>query len=410
MKKGFFVLIVLAILLIVVLDTGFNKTKQCDITPVKGTDAYWAEYLGHDQTVDFWPDEYVNYWAVIVNQNDFPNVGFKIQGEFPEARYFSYNVYGEDRNSTASIFDTQIKAENCSANPFKNQEKETSVDKNLYTLFVVPESVSEFDTKDNVLKFIDGEEEIALLLRYYVPAGGDLAGVGLPKIEVFDLDSKESVTIPKTSNLLMVTPQVIGRIDAAYSLQIDNKVRFYRGDPTGLYPNEDNQYVRTFLNYDDDDVYVIRWKVPTFPKNSSEFENAEVRYSSMNLGDNITNNFDGIYDTQYKLDKDGFVTLVIADEIPELREKAETAGYNFMPWTLPGNKGYLIYRNLLTKGGMTAPYSLNKAPMPSFATNRSHVITHDAKNYIGAYAPTGLRMTKDEYLADFGGFNHKLQE
>ena len=410
MKNGFFVLISLAILLVVVLDTGLSKTKQCDITPVNGTDAYWAQYLGHDQTVDFWPDEYVNYWAVLVNQNDFPNVGFKIQGEFPEARYFSYNVYGEDRNSTASIFDTQIKAENCSANPFKNKEKETSVDKNLYTLFVVPESVSEFDTNDNVLKFIDGEEEIALMLRYYVPAGGDLAGVDLPKIEVFDLDSKESVTIPKTSNLLMTTPQILDRINAQYSLQIDNNVRFYRGDPTGLYPNNDNQYVRTFLNYDDDDVYIIRWKVPTFPKNSSEFDSVEVRYSSMNLGDNITNNFDGIYDTQYKLDKNGFVTLVIADEIPEIREKAETAGYNFMPWTIPGNRGYLIYRNLIPKEGINAAYILNRVPLPSFETNRSHVITHDAKNYIGAYAPTGLRMTKDEYLADFGGFNHKLQE
>ena len=360
--------------------------------------------------MDFWPDKYVNYWAVVVNKNDFPNIGFKIQGEFPNARYFSYNVYGEDRNSTASIFDTQIKAENCSANPFKNQEKQTPVDKNLYTLFVVPESVSEFDTKDNVLKFRDDEEEIGIMLRYYVPAGGDLAGVDLPKIEVFDLDSKESVTIPKTSNLLMTTPQILERINAQYSLQIDNNVRFYRGDPTGLYPNNDNQYVRTFLNYDDDDVYIIRWKVPTFPQNSSEFDSVQVRYSSMNLGDNITNNFDGIYDTQYKLDKGGFVTLVIADEIPEIREKAENAGYNFMPWTVPGNRGYLIYRNLIPKEGTNAAYILNKVPLPSFATTRSHVITHDAKNYIGAYAPTGLRMTKDEYLANFGGFILKLQE
>ena len=410
MKKAYLVSITLATILLVGFNTEFKKSKQCDITPVDGTDNFWAEYLGHDQTVDFWPDKYVNYWAVVVNQKDFPNVGFKIQGEFPDARYFSYNVYGKDRNSTASIFDTQIKAENCSENPFKNEEKQTSVDKNLYTLFVVPESVSEFDTNDNVLKFIEGEEEIGIILRYYLPAGGDLAGVDLPKIEVFDLDSKESVTIPKTSNLLITTPQILNRINTAYSLQIDNNVRFYRGDPTGLYPNEDNQYVRTFLNYDDDDVYVIRWKVPTFPKNSSEFESAEVRYSSMNLGDNITNNFDGIYDTQYKLDKDGFVTLVIADEIPELREKAEIAGYNFMPWTLPGNKGYLIYRNLLTKGGKTAPYSLNKTPMPNFTTNRSHLISHDAKKYIGAYAPTGLRMTKDEYLSDFGGFNDKFRE
>jgi len=407
MKNTYFVLITLATILLVGFSTELQKGKQCDITPVNGTDGYWAEYLGHDQTVDFWPDEFVNYWAVLINQNDFPNVGFKIQGEFPEARYFSYNVYGEDRNSTASIFDTQIKAENCSVNPFNNQEKETSVNENLYTLYVVPESVSEFDTKDNVLKFIEGEEEIGVILRYYVPAGGDLAGVNLPNIEVFDLDTKESVKIPETSNLLMVTPQVLARINAAYLLQIDNKVRFYRGDATGLYPNEDNQYVRTFLNYDDDDVYIIRWKVPTFPKNSSEFESAEVRYSSMNLGDNITNNFDGIYDSQYKIDKDGFVTLVITDEIPELREKAETAGYNFMPWSLPGNKGYLVYRNLLTKGGETAPYSLNKVPMPSFATNRSHLISHDAKNYIGDYAPSGIRMTKDEYLANFGGFNDK---
>ena len=405
MNKNFFTIITIATLLLVSCNTGFNKKKQCSITTVNGTDTYWAEYLGHDQTMDFWPDKFVNYWMVVVNKNDFPNIGFKIQGEFPEARYFSYNVYGEDRNSTASIFDTQIKAENCSANSFKNQEKETSVDKNLYTLFVVPESVSEFDTKDNVLKFIEGEEEIGVILRYYVPAGGDLAGVNLPKIEVFDLDTKESVKIPETSNLLMVTPQVLARINAAYLLQIDNKVRFYRGDATGLYPNEDNQYVRTFLNYDDDDVYIIRWKAPTFPKNSSEFESTEVRYSSMNLGDNITNNFDGIYDSQYKIDKDGFVTLVITDEIPELREKAETAGYNFMPWSLPGYKGYLVYRNLLTKGGETAPYSLNKVPMPSFATNRSHLISHDAKNYIGDYAPSGIRMTKDEYLANFGGFN-----
>ena len=410
MNKNSFTLITLITLLLISCNTGFNKTKQCNITPLNGTDTYWAEYLGHDQTMDFWPDKFVNYWMVVVNKNDFPNIGFKIQGEFPKARYFSYNVYGEDRNSTASLFDTQIKAENCSANPFKNQEKETSVDKNLYTLFVVPESVSEFDKNDNVLKFIDGEEEISLVLRYYVPFEGDRAGVGLPKIEVFDLDSKESVTIPKTNSSLMVTPQILGRINAQYSLQIDNNVRFYRGDPTGLYPNNDNQYVRTFLNYDDDDVYVIRWKAPIFPKNSSEFESAEVRYSSMNLGDNITNNFDGIYDTQYKLDKDGFVTLVIADEIPEIREKAETAGYNFMPWTIPGNRGYLIYRNLLPKEGINAAYILNRVPLPSFETNQSHVITHDAKNYIGAYAPTGLRMTKDKYLTDFGGFNHKLQE
>ena len=55
MNNNSFTLITLATLLLVSCDTGFNKTKQCNITPVNGTDAYWAEYLGHDQTMDFWP-------------------------------------------------------------------------------------------------------------------------------------------------------------------------------------------------------------------------------------------------------------------------------------------------------------------------------------------------------------------
>ena len=65
--------------------------------------------------------------------------------------------------------------------------------------------------------------------------------------QVFDLDTKESVTIPPTSDFLTVTPRILARINAAYSLQIDNKVRFYRGDATGLYPNNDNQYVTTVI-------------------------------------------------------------------------------------------------------------------------------------------------------------------
>ena len=334
-----------------------------------------------------------------------PNIGFKIQGEFPNARYFSYNVYGTDRNSTASLFDTEIKSEVCSTNPFNNMTSETPGNNNLYTIFVVPESVSEFDTEDNVLKFIDGEDKITLMLRYYVPQGNDQAGVPLPTLEVFDLDTKEPVTIPETNDILTVTPQTLARIDAAYAFQIDNKVRFYRGDATGLYPNNDNKYVRTFLNFDNDDVYIIRWKSPIVPTNVAEYETAEVRYTSMNFGDNLTKNYDGIYDDEYTVDEDGFVTMVIADENTDLRTKAENAGYYFMPWSAPGNKGYLVYRHLLTLDA-DAPYSISKVPLPDFGNNPSHVITHDAKNFIGDYAPYGQRMTKAEFLANFGGFNN----
>ena len=307
MKK----LYIFIVSLVLIVSCNSDDDTQCTPTVINGSTTYWDEYLGHDETVDFWPDKYVNYWAVEVDKNDFPNIGFKIQGEFPNARYFSYNVYGTDRNSTASLFDTEIKSEVCSTNPFNNMTSETPGNNNLYTIFVVPESVSEFDTEDNVLKFIDGEDKITLMLRYYVPQGNDQAGVPLPTLEVFDLDTKEPVTIPETNDILTVTPQTLARIDAAYAFQIDNKVRFYRGDATGLYPNNDNKYVRTFLNFDNDDVYIIRWKSPIVPTNVAEYETAEVRYTSMNFGDNLTKNYDGIYDDETIREKK---KVVIVDE------------------------------------------------------------------------------------------------
>ena len=412
MKNTFPFISALLVLLLISCNSR-NKVTECTPSTINGTTTYWDEYLGHDETVDFWPDKYVNYWAVEVDKKKFPNIGFKIQGEFPNARYFSYNVYKTDRNSTASLFDTQIKPEVCSTNPFKSVPLENSTDnkqdakinKNLYTLFVVPESNSEFDSEDNVLKFKDKEDKITLVLRYYAPEENDQAGVPLPTLEVFDLDTKEPVTIPATNNILTVTPQTLARINVAYAFQIDSKVRFYRGDATGLYPNNDNQYVRTFLNYNNDDVYMIRWKSPKVPTSKEEYEGAEVRYTSMNFGDNLTKNFDGIYDREYNVDTNGFVTLVLAAENSKLRKKAEDAGYTFMPWSKKVKKGYLVYRHLLPLK-TDAPYSINKVPLPDFANNPSHVITHDAKNYIGDYAPYGQRMTQAEYLANFGGFNN----
>jgi len=41
-----------------------------------------------------------------------PNIGLKIQGEFPNARYMSYNVYNlTDQSTQGSIIDVDMQAE-----------------------------------------------------------------------------------------------------------------------------------------------------------------------------------------------------------------------------------------------------------------------------------------------------------
>jgi hypothetical protein len=389
------------------------ETPDCKPTEINGSTAPWATYLGHDPTVDFWPGKYINYWVIVVDKTKYPNVGFKVQGDFPNARYMSLNVYDTNRNSTASIYDTQLSPESCSTNPFSGEAHETGGDHSVYTTYIMPESYEEFDNESNVLKFKDDEDELSLILRYYLPEGGDLAGVELPKVEVFDLDTKELVTIPQTTDFLTAWPELLDAYAYLYNIQgsMDNKVRFYKGAARGLYANFDNLYLATHVNFNADEVIMFRWKAVTHANSPEEFNDADVRFYSINIGDDLTNNHDGIADKDLLIDENGYITVVISDNNADVRAKAEEAGFNYLPKTLPKTfdrpSGTIVYRHLLTKDIDTAPYSMKQAPdmilsptewSPEFFMNL------DASNYMGDYAPSGFRMTKAEYLENFGGY------
>ncbi|MGB0932429.1 MAG: hypothetical protein ACPGVB_16725, partial [Chitinophagales bacterium] len=71
----------------------------------------WQSYIGRDTTVGILPDEYANYYTyTLVRTNK--DMGFKIQGKFPDTRYFSFNVYSlEDYATQGSLVDYQIETD-----------------------------------------------------------------------------------------------------------------------------------------------------------------------------------------------------------------------------------------------------------------------------------------------------------
>ena len=92
--------------------------------------------------------------------------------------------------------------------------------------------------------------------------------------------------------------------------------------------------------------------------------------------------------------------MVIAN--PDAEISAKAAGLNlFVKETQPGAGIILIYRNLYTEPGFEGDISL--VPRISIS-NISNLTEVRSQNFINEYAPIGRRMSRQDFLDDFGGF------
>ena len=91
---------------------------------------------------------------------------------------------------------------------------------------------------------------------------------------------------------------------------------------------------------------MIRFLPPTFPESVDDYPNSNVRYWSVNQGNEDTRNFLGMMDQEFVIaQSDGFFNIVIAEPTEEIL--SHSAGLNFMPWSVPNQYLFLIFRNLL---------------------------------------------------------------
>jgi hypothetical protein len=82
----------------------------------------------------------------------------------------------------------------------------------------------------------------------------------------------------------------------------------------------------------------------------------------------------------------------------------KAAGLNFMEWVPElKNEGMIIYRNMLTSSG----YAYNLNLIPDVLKNLNQVFNPgylQADTYLGNRCPKGIKMSKQAYLDNFGGF------
>jgi len=374
-----------------------------------------APYIGSSKDVLYLPDANAVYWRYGWERSPQDKNGYIIQGKVPNARYFSYNLYDDiTKSSLGSLTDFNIKLDEA----------------NNYTIYVVP--IGTKLAKDNVIYFDNKLTKLSVVLRHYLPKDDIYGNVEIPKISKFDCTNniikvaEESAKVPKISkediekylipmfNKIMENPdENIKKLIHNYknkSLNIEELICkqvvsgafnfFNKGgviysfnlNSDGTYPNNDNHYLTMPIVRDNDDILVVKFKAPVFPKDKNDFNSCDVRYFSISQGDELTYNYQTIADYQFKISADGYIYLIIGNETKEIKDKAKQLDVNFMPW-LVHEKMLLIYRNML--------------PSPNFVYGANSVNKLDktkpvkdqvANRFIGNYAPTGFMFKYDTFL------------
>jgi hypothetical protein len=150
------------------------------------TDCFWIGVFNRDTFNIAFPDMGAVYWA---SQFSLPEgASLQVKGEYPHARYLSFNAYNENGQPVDALNDQLIQPMPGNSNPFSPGALRT-VKARSYTIDLVPRDVqagvgvSSSDRATNTLYLPNTGKLFQLYLRVYIPDQGmDVkGGVPLPK-------------------------------------------------------------------------------------------------------------------------------------------------------------------------------------------------------------------------------------
>lgn len=415
LKKLLYLLIATILLLGALYFFALRYFNNGGTTP---TNTVWESYIGRDTTVGILPDEYANYFTYTLARTS-DDIGFRIKGEFPDTRYFSFNVYSLGDNATqGSLVDYQIQTDSGLPNPFVADRDSVEVGKN-FTVHIVPSKLNNGDLL-NTLPFRDDVKLLLMVIRLYDYNIDDFGGVEFPTVEAFTIDDsndKEELKpapLPRPLNLRWIVrrrslPEMVNRLSLLYetenTVSLDGpdasqeyfSIPFHAIDTKGYIENNDNRYLLSAITKAEDEVYVFRFRAPSYTTGPNDINQTDVRYWSFNLGNSETYNFNALKDEDALLDEGGYVNIVLANKDIELEQRVEALGYNFLEWNMPWKKGLILFRHMLAAESFEAQIDR----VPPINVEMDDFTSTEAQHYLGDYAPKGIRMSKSDFMSAY---------
>jgi uncharacterized membrane protein len=320
-----------------------------------------------------------------------------ITGQYPDVRYFSFTLYGNDQNALTSIYDQQIEPNAGGYNPFLTYG--TAGQSHSYTVHVLFQN-QPADPAPNTI-YAGPASALGtvgfLVLRLYLPVGSPSGGVAYPQITVLNHNGQ----VAGTEGACAATFSVSSSYWNHYALEnapanqatpangTAQAIDWTRSFSNG-YGNLQNSYLQVLVSHHWGKIVVFHFKAPTFPNTNAGqpvFGNWDLRYWSVcTYDDTGTEVFGCVPDYQAPKDKDGYVTFVVSESGQRPSNATAANGVSWLPWG-PQNEIQVMERNLL--------------PAASFA-GASENITDPADNanaakIMGDYYPTSAYCSEQTF-------------
>lgn len=363
---------------------GVDTTCQFSLTRLDSTT---TNALAVDTNATYWGGAYAS----------LPGLRIRIEGQFPFARYMSWNLYDTRLRPIDALTDEQIQPDPGSENPFIAGADRLGEERD-YTAFIEfgapPEDPD--DRAPNTLYTGDSRSG-SFLYRVYIPDRDRDAkgGVPLPRVTLESADGEggsPGVDLCRDAQAPFVgpineaiasspgIPELTGDGEgypgrsppnwrlfvnfprAAIDIMFDAETTgehydrakespFYQDDGAGFFANRDIAYVFTGTSRGFGEVLVLTGKAPTFADTrdgpSEMPEGHQLRYWSFCQYETATQRvIDCRSDDRVKVARDGTYTIVVsaADHRPEnARSRCDVS---WIAWG-PTTHGLLIYRHML---------------------------------------------------------------
>jgi len=330
-----------------------------------------------------YPDESAEYWTV--TYTIVPGMRLRIDGDFPHARYMSFNVYDPALRPLGALADVELAPDPGNRNPFLAGAKR-NVSKRAYSAFLdfgaAPENAA--DRKPNTLYAGSGQNGLpnvagSLIYRVYTPDKGrdETGGVGIPTVTLQTPDGGKAprsacstvkkpavdgindevaasdADLPVPGRAVTDPPQWRKFVNLPYTLAPSDMTRELGGSG-GFLSNQHNSYLSTTVSKQLGQVVVTRMRAPTFPDTRSgakKMGSGQLRYFSLCENEFASQRYIACRaDDQSAVDRDGYLTYVMST--PSQRPATATAscGVTWLPWG-PFRNGLLIYRHMLPAAG-----------------------------------------------------------
>jgi hypothetical protein len=398
---------------------GLDTTCQFSLTRL---DASTTNVLAVDTNAVYWGGTYAA----------LPGTRIRIAGDYPHARYMSWNLYDAAARPTDALTDFELAPDSGSSNPFLPGADRTVAERS-YTAFIEVGARPSHPAPNTL--YTGDSRGGTFLYRVYVPDSGrdEKGGVPLPKVTLepaggtwppLTVEQCRELQAPyawQLNDLIAEAPALPDPTDdgegfpgrdppnwrlfenfcaAAVDIMLDNEngEPFHPGaaercgDGPGFFSNRDIAYVFAPSSRGFGELLVLRGRAPTFadtrPGPPVMPSGHQLRYWSFCQYEPATQRvIECRADDGVVVAADGRYTIVVSTAADRPASARAECGVTWLPWG-PQTQGLVIYRHML--------------PDPSFAEAIQNVPHPGAEREVmGDYYPRG------QYLGEPGEFKAK---